>query len=43
MRVLALGDNFIPAPVMAAGFTALQDLGHEVTVREWFHPDTEAL
>lgn len=43
MRVLAIGDKFIPAPVMRAGFAALEKLGHEVVVREWYHPDIKAL
>ena len=43
MRILAIGDKFIPAPVMEAGFAALRDLGHAVTVREWPHADIKAL
>ncbi len=43
MRVLAIGDKFIPAVVMEPGFAALRDLGHEVVVREWFHPDIKSL
>lgn len=43
MRVLAIADKFIPADMMKAGFAALERLGHEVVVREWFHPDVKAL
>ncbi|MCC8165867.1 MAG: 2-hydroxyacid dehydrogenase [Planctomycetes bacterium] len=43
MRVLAIADAFIPAPVMDAGFAAFRRAGHDVTVREWPHADIEAL
>lgn len=43
MRVLAIGDAFIPAEMMRPGFAALEKLGHEVVVRQWRHPDIKAL
>ena len=38
IRLLAIGDMFIPAEYMTAGFKDLADLGVEVTVRQWAHP-----
>jgi len=43
MKVLAIGDRFIPADVMAAGLEKLKAKGAQVTVREWQHPSLEAL
>ncbi|MCC8180642.1 MAG: 2-hydroxyacid dehydrogenase [Planctomycetes bacterium] len=43
MRVLAIADKFIPAPVMEAGFASFRRLGYEVVVREWPLADIKAL
>jgi D-3-phosphoglycerate dehydrogenase len=38
MKVLAIGDRFIPADVMDAGLESLKAKGARVIVREWQHP-----
>lgn len=43
MNVLAIGDRFIPADVMAAGLEQLKATGAQVTVREWPHPSLKEL
>jgi D-3-phosphoglycerate dehydrogenase len=43
MNVLAIGDRFIPASVMAAGLEHLEAKGAQLTVREWKHPSLEEL
>ena len=43
MNVLAIGDRFIPAEVMAAGLEKLKAKGARVTVREWQHPSLTEL
>lgn len=43
MKVLAIGDAFIPEPLMAAGVESLRQAGFTVTVREWQHANLEAL
>lgn len=37
MRVLAIGDTFIPAEAVEKGLEGLRKLGHEVVVRHWRH------
>jgi D-3-phosphoglycerate dehydrogenase len=43
MKVLAIGDGFIPANVMDAGLEALKTRGAQVVVREWQHPSLKDL
>lgn len=43
MKILAIGDRFIDGAAMAAGLAELSRAGHAVVVREWTHPDLEAL
>lgn len=43
MRILALSDLFITKEMMENGFKVFRDLGHEVEIREWKHPDLKAL
>jgi D-3-phosphoglycerate dehydrogenase / 2-oxoglutarate reductase len=42
-RVLAIADQFIPAPVMDRGLEPLRAAGIEVVVREWPHASIEEL
>lgn len=37
MRLLAIGDLYIPAEFMEAGFAELTDAGVDVVVRQWHH------
>lgn len=43
MKVLAIGDTFIPEEMMRAGVQELQQTGMAVTVRQWKHAGLEAL
>jgi D-3-phosphoglycerate dehydrogenase / 2-oxoglutarate reductase len=43
VKVLAVGDRFIPASVMDAGLESLKEKGAEVAVREWQHPSLKEL
>ena len=43
MRILAIGDSFIPSKVMQSGLDSLTKVGHYVEVREWKHENIEAL
>ncbi|MBU2699118.1 D-3-phosphoglycerate dehydrogenase [Sporomusaceae bacterium BoRhaA] len=43
MKLLAIGDMFIPADVMQNGLTSLTKYGVDITVREWKHENLEAL
>ena len=37
MKLLAIGDAYIPAQVMRQGLQPLHDLGVELLVRDWEH------
>jgi D-3-phosphoglycerate dehydrogenase len=43
MKVLAIGDTFIPEDIMEAGVEQLKQAGFDVTVRQWKHANLEAL
>lgn len=43
MKVLAIGDRYIPGDVMGAGLEHLKAKGAQVTVREWLHPSLKEL
>ncbi|MED4027957.1 2-hydroxyacid dehydrogenase [Priestia megaterium] len=43
MKLLAIGDAFIPADVMREGLSSLTSLGVDIEVREWKHDSIEAL
>lgn len=43
MKVLALGDTFIPAAVMEQGLQPLVEAGHELVVRQWKHESVKSL
>lgn len=43
MKLLAIGDTFIPADVMKKGLESLIKHGVDITVREWKHDNLEAL
>jgi D-3-phosphoglycerate dehydrogenase len=38
MRLLAISDNYIPAPYMRQGFASLADVGVDAEVRSWEQP-----
>jgi D-3-phosphoglycerate dehydrogenase / 2-oxoglutarate reductase len=38
MKLLAISDTYIAAPIIQAGLASLADLGIEVSVRRWEHP-----
>lgn len=43
MKLLAIGDTFIPKEVMNEGLKGLENYGVEVVVREWEHENLEML
>lgn len=43
LRLLAIGDTYIPAEAMKAGLARLEPLGVRVDVRQWAHPTLIAL
>lgn len=43
MKLLAIGDAYLPAEFLWQGLQPLQDLGVELQVREWRHPSLAAL
>jgi len=43
MKILAIGDTFIPAEIMEAGLADLKKAGFSIEVRHWFHENIEAL
>lgn len=43
MKLLAIGDTFIPADVMQKGLESLKKHGIDITVREWKHDNLESL
>ncbi len=43
MRLLAISDTYIPAPIMREGLAELEPLGVRVEVRSWEHPTLVAL
>jgi len=43
MKLLAIGDKFIPKQVMAEGLEGLQEYGIDVSTREWSHDNLEML
>lgn len=43
MKLLAIGDTFIPKDVMNEGLSGLDKYGIDVTVREWKHENLEML
>ena len=43
MKILAIGDAFIPAEFMEEGFAGLRKDGFDVLVRQWTHENIEAL
>ncbi len=43
MKILAVGDTYIPESVMKAGLWQLEKAGYDVTVRQWKHQNLEAL
>ncbi|MBU5590220.1 2-hydroxyacid dehydrogenase [Clostridium sp. MSJ-4] len=43
MKILAIGDRFIPGKVMYSGLSELEKYGCEIEVREWEHPSLEEL
>ena len=43
MKILAIGDTFIPEEMMKKGLQEVAEAGHSVTVRQWKHENLEAL
>jgi D-3-phosphoglycerate dehydrogenase / 2-oxoglutarate reductase len=43
MKLLAIGDKFIPKQVMAEGLEELKEYGIDVSAREWEHENLEML